>query len=202
MAFLVVPVPTAPTGVTAVQSGDQFQVSWTPNVANPAAVTSSTVTATPLDSTASVLTATVTGAAMSGIIPSLEPQTTYQITVVTTTIGGSSAPSAPISVTTSPATITFGPGRSLGELAESRPAGTNTLIATWQSADPGNSPIDQYLVTITDSDTAGTFTQTVSGTTLIANFNVDSNPSWSVTVRAHNAAGWGPSSAAVALGGL
>jgi hypothetical protein len=42
----------------------------------------------------------------------------------------------------------------------------------------------------------------VSGTTLIAYFNVDSNPSWSVTVQAHNAAGWGPSSAAVALGGL
>jgi len=29
-AYLVVPLPAAPTGVTAVQSEDQFQVSWMP----------------------------------------------------------------------------------------------------------------------------------------------------------------------------
>ena len=204
VAFLVVPVPTAPTGVTAVQSGDQFQVSWTPSVANPAAVTSSTVTATPVNSTASILTTTVTGPAATGIISSLQPRTTYQITVVSTTIGGSSPASIPISVTTVPATIppSAPTGISANWASPSADPGPNTLIATWQADDPGNSPVDQYLVTITDSDTAGTLTQTVSGTTLIAYFNVDSNPSWSVTVRAHNAAGWGPSSAAVALGGL
>jgi len=50
-AYLIVPVPAAPTGVTAVQSGDQFQVAWTPNGVNPAAITSSILTATPVSST-------------------------------------------------------------------------------------------------------------------------------------------------------
>ena len=79
---------------------------------------------------------------------------------------------------------------------------TDTLIATWQAAAPGNSPIDQYEITITGSDGSGTFTQTVGGTTLTAYFNIDFTPNWSVTVRAHNAVGWGPASASVTLGGL
>jgi len=62
--------------------------------------------------------------------------------------------------------------------------------------------VDQYLVTITGSDGGGTFTQTVSGTTLTAYFGVDYIPNWSVTVQAHNAAGWGPVSVAFNLGGL
>src|SRR5262244_3999466 len=37
-AYLAVPTPAAPTAVTAVQSGDQFEVSWTPNGVNPAAI--------------------------------------------------------------------------------------------------------------------------------------------------------------------
>ena len=204
VAFLVVPVPTTPTGVTAVQSGDQFQISWKPSVANPATVTSSTVTATPVNSTASILTTTVIGSATTGVISSLQPQTTYQITVVSTTIGGSSPASIPISVTTVPATIppSAPTGVSANWANPNADPGPNTLVAIWLAANPGNSPVDQYLVTITASDTDGTLTQTISGTTLIAYFNVDSNPSWSVTVRAHNAAGWGPVSAAIALGGL
>jgi hypothetical protein len=79
---------------------------------------------------------------------------------------------------------------------------TDTLLATWPAADPGNSPIDQYLITITGSDGAGTATQTVSGTTRIASFTVDYIPNWSVTVQAHNAFGWGPVSGVVTLGGL
>ncbi len=203
-AYLFVPVPGVPTGVTAVQSGDQFQVSWTPNSVNPAAVISSTLTATPVNSSAPVLTTTVAGGTTSGVIPLLQPQTTYQITVVNTTLSGSSPVSAPVSVTTSPATIP--PSAPTGVTARWTnldPTGTtDTLVATWQAADPGNSPVDQYLVTITGSDGGGTFTQTVSGATLTAMFTVDFIPNWSVTVQAHNAAGWGPPSAAVTLGGL
>ena len=203
-AYLVVPLPSAPTGVTPIQSGDQFQVSWTPMGLDPAAVTSSTVTATPVNSTASVLTTTVAGPATNGIISPLQPQTTYQITVVTTSISGVSPASAPISVTTSPATVP--PGAPTGVAAgwaDLNPTGaTDTLVATWQAADPGNSPIDQYLVTITGSDGAGTSTQAVSGTTLTASFTVDPTPNWSVTVQAHNAFGWGPSSTVFTLGGL
>ena len=160
-AYLVVPVPAVPTDVTAVQTNDQFQVSWTPNV-NPAAVNLSTLTATPVNSTVSILIVTATGSATNGVIPTLQPQTTYQITVVNTTIGGSSPPSAPISVATSPATIPPSAPLVSASWSSLNPTGaTDTLIATWQAADHGNSPIDQYLVTITGSDGAGTFTQTV-----------------------------------------
>jgi len=203
-AYLVVPLPAAPTGVTTVQSGDQFQVSWMPKGVNPAAVASTTVTATPVNSTASVLTTTVAGSATDGVISSLQPQTIYQITVVNTTISGSSPASTPIVVTTSPATVPpAAPTGVTASWANLNPTGaTDTLVATWPAADPGNSPIDEYLVTITGSDGAGTFTQTVSGTTLTASFAVDYIPNWSVTVQAHNAFGWGPSSSVSTLGGL
>jgi hypothetical protein len=203
-AYLVVPLPAAPSGVTAVQSGDQFQVSWMPMGVNPAAVASTTATATPVNSTASVLTTTVAGSATGGVISSLQPQTTYQITLVNTTISGSSPASTPISVTTSPATIPpAAPTGVTASWANLDPAGaTDTLVTTWPAADPGNSPIDQYLVTIVGSDGAGTSTQTVSGTTLTASFTVDYIPNWSVTVQAHNAFGWGSASSAFTLGGL
>lgn len=204
-AYLIVPVPEAPTGVTASQTGDQFQVTWTPNGVNPVAITSSTLTATPVNnSTASNLTTTVTGPVTNGIIPTLQPATSYQITVVSTTIGGYSPASTPISVTTEVASVApSAPTNIVAQWANpNADPGPNTLVATWQAPDPGNSPIDQYQVTITNGDTAGTLTNSVSGTTLTAYFNVDSNPSWSVTVQAHNAAGWGPSSTPVTLGGL
>ena len=203
-AYLVVPTPAAPNGVTAVQSGDQFQISWTPVRVNPAAVTSSSLTATPANPTLSTLTTTVAGPATTGVIPSLQPQTKYEITVVNTTIGGSSPVSAPVTVTTSPASIPpSAPTGLTARWTDLNPAGPNdTLVATWQAAVPGDSPIDQYKVTIVGSDGAGTFTQTVSGTTLTASFTVDYIPDWSVTVQAHNAVGWGPSSNAVRLGGL
>jgi len=203
-AYLVVPLPAAPTGVTAVQSGDQFQVSWMPNGVNPAAVASTTVTVTPVNSTDSMLTTTVAGSATNGIISSLQPQTAYQVTVVNRTISGSSPASTPISVTTSPATVPpSAPTGVTARWANLDPSGaTDTLVATWQAADPGDSPIDQYVVTITGSDGAGTSTQTVSGTTLTASFTMDYIPNWSVTVRAHNAFGWGPASSVFRLGGL
>jgi len=203
-AYLVVPLPAAPTGVTAVQSGDQFQVSWMPNGVNPAAVASTTVTVTPVNSTDSMLTTTVAGSATNGIISSLQPQTAYQVTVVNRTISGSSPASTPISVTTSPATIPpSAPTGVTASWANLDPSGaTDTLVATWQAADPCDSPIDQYVVTITGSDGAGTSTQTVSGTTLTASFTMDYIPNWSVTVRAHNAFGWGPASSVFRLGGL
>jgi hypothetical protein len=201
-AYLAVPVPVAPVGVAAVQSGDQFQVSWMPNGVNPLAMTSSTLTATPVSSTAPVLTATVSGSATSGLVGPLQPQTTYQITVVNTTLGGSSPPSTPINVTTAAATTV--PSAPTGITARWTAVGatTATLIASWNAAVAGDSPVDQYEVTINGSDGGGTFTQYVSGTTLVASFIVDWVPDWSVTVRAHNAAGWGPWSATVTLGGL
>lgn len=204
VAYLVVPAPTAPTGVTVVQSGDQFQVSWTPNGVNPAAITSSTLTATPVSSTAPILTTTVSGSAKTGLVGPLQPQTTYQITVVSTTLGGPSPASIPFSVTTTAASIApSAPTGVTARWASIDPLGTtDTLIATWQASIPGNSPVDQYEITISGSDGGGTATQTVSGTTLTASFTVDYIPNWTVTVRAHNAAGWSPWSASFSLGGL
>jgi hypothetical protein len=203
-AYLAVRTPVAPTSVTAVQSGDQFQVTWMLKGVNPAAITSSTLKATPVNSTAPVLTTTVAGSATIGVISSLQPQTTYLVTVVNTTIGGSSPASTPTRVTTSPASVppSAPAGVTAGWINLDPTGTTDTLIATWQAAIPGDSPIDQYRTTITGSDGAGTFTQTVSGTTLTASFAVDYIPNWSVTVQAHNAIGWGPASAVFTLGGL
>jgi hypothetical protein len=201
-AYLVVPAPTAPIDVTATQVGDQFDVSWVPTGVNPEAIESSTITATPSDPTAPTLTATVSGAATSGFVGSLEPQTTYEITVVVTTIGGPSPASAPYAITTGAASLP--PSAPTGVTARwgGQGATTANLIASWNAAVPGDSPIDAYEVMIKGSDGGGTFTQEVPGTTLTAIFNVDFIPDWTVTVSAHNAVGWGPWSAPARLGGL
>jgi hypothetical protein len=203
-AYLIVPVPAAPTGVAASQSGDEFQVSWTPNGVNPVAITSSTLTATPVSSSASNLTTSVTGPVTNGIIPMLQPATTYQITVVSTTLGGSGPASTPISVTTSPATIPPSAPTNVVAVWASPNAdpGPNAIDASWAAAVPGNSPVDQYLVIATGTDGGGSITNSVAGTVLSASIPADSNFNWSVTVQAHNAAGWGPVSAAAHLGGL
>ncbi len=202
LAYLAVPVPSAPADVAAVQAGDQFQVSWTALGVNPEAVTSSTLVATPVSSPASIVTAVVSGPAENGLLGPLQPLTTYEITVVNTTIAGSGPASAPITVTTEAASVA--PSAPTGVAARwgAQYATTAVLLATWNAAVPGDSPIDQYEVTITGSDGGGTLDQTVSGATLSTSFTVDFIPDWSVQVRAHNAVGWGPWSASSTLGGL
>jgi hypothetical protein len=205
-AYLGVPIPAAPTAVTAVQSGDQLNVTWMLNGINPAAITSSTLIATPLNSTSSVLTTTVAGPATTGVITTVQPQTTYQIIAINNTISGSSPASAAINSTTVPASIPpsapTGVTNHWANIDPQPPTTNDTLISAWQPAVPGNSPVDQYLITINGSDGGSTFTQTVSGTTLTTYFTVDFTPNWTVTVQAHNAAGWGPSSPPTTLGGL
>jgi hypothetical protein len=201
-AYLTVPVPGAPSGVTAVESGDQFQVSWTPEGVNPVAVTSSTLTATPVNSTAPILTASVSGSGTSGFVGPLEPQTTYQVTVESTTIGGTGPASGAISVTTAAASTVPSAPTGVSARWTAVGASTATLVATWNAAVPGDSPVDEYEVMIDAGEDGGTYTQTVPGTTLTASFVVSWVPDWSVTVSAHNAAGWGPWSASFTLGGL
>jgi hypothetical protein len=204
-AYLVIPLPAAPSGVTAVQTDDQLNISWTPNGVKPAAITSSKLTATPVGSTSSVLTTTVTGTAMSGVIQSVQPDTMYQITVVDTTVSGASPPSVPFTITTVPATVVpSAPTNVVASWQIPDPSGTtDSITVTWQSGNPGNSPIDEYQIVINGSDGGGTFTNTVSGTTLVTYFNsLDYIPNYSVTVQAHNAAGWGSVSVTVNLGGL
>ena len=101
-AYLTVAPPGAPSSVTAAQVGDEFQVSWAANLANPATITSSTLTATPIGSTAATVASTEMGQATTGFVGPLQPSTTYQITVVSTNAGGSSPASVPITLTTQP----------------------------------------------------------------------------------------------------
>ncbi len=204
LAYLIVPFAAVPSNLTAVQSGDQFLVTWLPNGINPIAVTSSILTATPVNSPASILTTTVTGSATNGVIDLLQPQTTYLITVVNNAVSGPSPDSLPIKLTTKIATVgPSAPTNVVASWAVLNPAGTtDTLIASWSAANPSDSPIDQYLVTITPDNGGSAITQTVTGSTFTVYFGVDFTPNWSVTVQAHNSVGWGPASNPVTLGGL
>ncbi len=150
----------------------------------------------------SIATTTVSGSVGTGLVGPLQPLTMYQITVVSTTVGGSSPASTPITLTTVAASVA--PSAPTGVTARWTAVGATTanLVTTWKAAVPGDSPVDQYQVTINDSDSGVTFTKSVPGTTLTASFTVDYIPDWSVTVRAHNAVGWGPWSPRITLGGL
>ena len=201
-AFLGVLVAAAPTHVAVTRSGGQFQVSWKDDpTAPPALITSSTVTATPVNSTASVVTATVGGDATRAVIGPLQPRTTYRLTVASADAAGSSVASAAVSITTGASTIP--PGAPTGVSACWTAPGSpgDTLVASWKAAPPGDSPTDEYQITITASDGGGTYTQTVSGSTLTATFAVNDIPDWTIEGRAHNAAGWGRWSAPYTLGG-
>ena len=104
---------------------------------------------------------------------------------------------------TASAVLTAAPTGVTARWAAADPGGsTDTLIAAWTAAVPGYSPVDQHEATITGSEGGGTFDQAVDGSTLTAYFGVDFTPNWTLTVRAHNAVGWGPWSAPVRLGGL
>ena len=201
-AYLVVQQPGTPAVVGAVQVGDQFRVSWATPLANPLAITSSTITATPINSSAPALAATVSGSATTGLIGPLQPSTSYQISVVTTDAGGSSAPSSAYPASSHAAsTLPSAPANVAAQWTAPGLPG-DMLSVTWAAAAPGDSPIDQYKITITGSDGSGTFTLTVSGAMLAASFAVSDIPDWTISVQAHNAVGWGPASIQIVLGGI
>lgn len=201
-AYLTVPLPGAPTGVTVSPASGQYLVAWTPAAAGAAAVTSSTVTATPVASSAPVVSATASGTGTSVLLGPLVPQTTYAITVAATDAAGTGRASTAVTITTPASAIV--PSAPTGVAAQWTAPGLpgDTLVANWLApTSAGDSPIDAYEVTITDSDAGTTVTQSVGGSSLSASFAVSDVPNWTVQVRAHNAAGWGPWSAAVTLGG-
>ncbi len=204
VAYLLIPTPTKTVIQSAVQSGDQFQVSWISSGVNPQAIQSTVLIATPVNSSAPVLSMVISGPTQMGVIPNVQPQTRYLITAVSSTANGAGPVSAPYSLTSSPATILPGAPQSVSAIWNNlNPTGNaDVATASWQASDPGNSPVDEYLVTFSGSDGAGTFTQTVSGTWLSLNYNLDPTPNWNITVQAHNAAGWGPVSNPFFLGGL
>ena len=196
------PVPAAPTGVTAVQVGDDFQVGWVADPATAALLTSSHVTATPVGSSAPVLDASVPGTASSAMVGPLQPQTTYQIVVSQTDAAGTGQPSDPITVTTPISSVPPSAPQGLSV----RWIAAGAFLASWTAAVPGDSPVDQYQVkaAVHDADppVPAPQSQTLGGSAVNAVFSVDDTFDWSVQVRAHNAAGWGKWSPAVIIGGL
>ena len=190
------PVPSAPTGVTASQSGDDLDVSWQAPAVAGAAVTSSTVTATPVGAPGATLTATVTGAATAAQVVGVQPATTYDVTVHSSDVAGVGAESDPASITTEVATVAPGAPATVQATLAGDP--TLQLAVSWTASVPGDSPVDDYQVAAAGSDgenlTLDAGTATATSTTVSA-----SADSWTVTVRAHNAAGWGPWSAPITV---
>ena len=86
--------PGSPTGVSATEvSSSSATISWTAASGSPSR---EFVISTGPDSPSRVVSGTVTSAVLEG----LDPQTTYSVTVVARNLGGSSAPSSPVTFTT------------------------------------------------------------------------------------------------------
>jgi hypothetical protein len=193
------PLPAEPTGVQVSQTGDSLVVTWTPASSGGATVTGSTVTAPP--ATGAVLTAAISGANAGAIVPGVQPGTAYTVAVVSSTASGAGPPSSPVTFTTASASQPPGVPQALAAVwLGGRPMAD--IYVTWTAASPGNSPIDGYEVVFfgpEDGNPApGPYTVATNGETT-ARQTLDTNFDWTVKVRAHNAAGWGPFSAAVTV---
>lgn len=100
--------PAPPTGVSAsvalAESGEteflQMTVSWTVAPATAGLLRYSTMTATPVKSSAPVLSAQRIPYFSFGYLQPAQPSTTYRVTVTSTDAEGTSKPSTPIEITT------------------------------------------------------------------------------------------------------
>lgn len=197
-ALLTAPLPAAPTAVHVAQQGDGLVVSWTAPSAP--TITSSIITARPVSSTSPTVTTAVSGSASSGVVGPVAPATTYAITVASSSAGGLGLASAPASFTTEAATIPPGAPRSVTARWTLPDEPGNRLVAQWMApATSGNSPIDEYQVVAAPTEgpvSAQTLTVPAPAAT---SFTVDDTWDWTVKVRAHNAAGWGPWAASATL---
>ena len=99
--------PAAPTGVTAsvglAEAGEseflRMTVGWTVAPETAGLLNSSTVTATPVNSSGPVLTTTVGSYFSAAALQPVEPNTTYRVTVTNTDSEGTSEPSVPVEIT-------------------------------------------------------------------------------------------------------
>jgi hypothetical protein len=203
---VVVPaVPASPTGVSAVKVGDALNVSWTPAAATAAAITSSTVTLTPAGAPGgSPVTLRLAGPGTAALVGPVAPVTTYLITVANSDVSGSSAPSAVVEYTT-PASSQPPAAPSQVRtwwLFPSEPIGS--FLVGWSEAARGDSPVDSYQITATplEAEVASPLSNIEPATSRETEFTGNSETPWTILVRAHDAAGWGPWSAPVTRGGL
>jgi hypothetical protein len=176
------PAAAAPAGVKATESGDQLNVRWKPATATAPYISASVVTATPMGgSTAPVLTAVTPGTATRGAVPGVLASTTYAVTVANNDGGGAGAPSHTFLIKTQRATER--PGKPVITYA------WGYVDIRWNAPSAGNSAIDQYEVLATGG--GNKLTSYVSGAILADYLAPQPSDSLAVTVRAHNAAGWG-----------
>ena len=134
-----------------------------------------------------MLRGSTAGTATNGSVVGVVASTTYSLTVANNDGGGAGATSQPVLITTRTATI--------------RP-GAPTITYAWGYADirwnppsAGNGAIDEYEVAAGGG--GQTLVSYVSGSTLSDYLAPQLADTLAVTVRAYNAAGWGPWSAPV-----
>ena len=208
----VVPAcPAPPTIVSVGQEADSVFVAWTPDAASIA--TSTAVTVAPAvaggGSGANLSATAVSFGAGNASIAGLQPSTPYSVTAVSINACGASAPSAPVAFTSQAATTPPG----APSITNYWWAG-NLAVASWAAAPDGNSPTDNYELSAAPAGggrrralqggQAGGVAFSNSSTVRELWWQVPdpTASSWSLAVRAHNAAGWGPWSQPATLAGL
>jgi Fibronectin type III domain len=178
-------VPGSPTNVVGVAGNGDAVVSWfTPLDNGGSAITGYTVTASP-----GGITVTTAAAANTAFIPGLINGLAYTFQVVATNAVGSSTPSN-VSAPVIPLVSISVPGAPTAVVAV---AGVNSATVTWVAPADGGSLITQYTVLSTPD---GQVASTVGLTTTV--YGLAHGTAYTFTVRAVNALGTGPASAASA----
>ena len=201
VSVAVPPVPGAPANLQVSQTGPNLGVSWTGPSTDASSLLRSTVTASP--PSGSPFTVVVPGSGTAGIVQNVQPSTTYTVSVRSSSYSGT-GPASTMSFTTEAPTVPPGapPSVSASWTSIDSPA---SLRVSWGVTDPGNSPLDSYEVyaTAVSSTTTPPLDAVISSPASSYTFYQPNNGvSWKVTVRAHNAAGWGPWSAVVVVPAL
>ena len=185
--------PAAPTGVTATAGAGSAQVSWTAPSDGGSSLT--TYTVTPFIGATAQTPVTVTGSppATTTTVSGLANGTAYTFTVTATNAigtGPASAPSNPVTPTAPTA-----PAAPTGVTAT---AGNASAVVSWTAPSNGGSAISSYTVTPFIGTTAQTPT-TVTGSPPATSTTVSgltNGTAYTFTVKATNAIGTGPASAA------
>jgi hypothetical protein len=199
------PLPGQPTGVQASRVGDRLVVSWVPAAATQGYVTQTQIVATPVGNPAvPPASGNIGGTAKIGTVGVVEPNVTYRIGVISDDAAGAGIESEAIEYTTPPSTVAPSAPTELRTwwLSPSEPIGTYAVA--WAEPTPGDSPVDEYEIQAVPVETeeAKTITLYEPASSTETEITGDSETQWKVTVRAHNAAGWGTWSAVVERGGV
>jgi len=184
-----IPVPDAPTGVSAIAAPGSALVTWTAPSDNGSAILSYSVTASPGGATVAV-PATQTSTTFNGLTNGVG----YTFTVTATNAGGASNPSTSSNEVT-PADVPDPPG------GVSATGGDAQAIVSWSAPSGNGSPITSYSVTASP----GGASVTVDGSQLSATVGgLTDGESYTFTVTAANGVGTSnpslPSNAVTPLG--